>query len=249
MFDKNNPPKNFYVYLYVREDQTPYYVGKGNHIRAWVKHQRKNKTELRPSNISRIRIIAHNLTEYEAFLLEKKLVDSFGFKHQDGILVNLKGGGSGGASLSNVLRENLKLSHNHEDTVERHKSASISQWSDPLSREKLMIGILSDKSILARKVTATKSWEDDDIRNKRINSMLKTTSTPEYKTMRATKTGLKANNADRTVYNFVHESGISEKCTRIELGSKYQIDSGKIGDVVNGRKNSYKGWKLDVRLN
>lgn len=246
MFDKKNPPKNFYVYIYVREDDTPYYVGKGYGIRAWVLHRRKNNTELRPSDLSRIRIVAHNLTEEESLLLEKKLISYYGLKSDNGILVNLNTGGLRGANVSKELRANLKLAHNNPSTLQKHKSASIAQWSDPLEREKLMKGLTSSESRIAKKHATKKSWEDKEIRNKRIASILATTSTSEYKIMRSERIGLKANNVDRTIYSFIHKSGIHESCTRIELSIKYQIDSRKIGDMVNGRKKTYKGWKLNV---
>ena len=57
----------YYVYLYLRKDYSPYYVGKGKNDRAW----NKGKKEIQlPKDKSRIILIETNLTELQAFILE-----------------------------------------------------------------------------------------------------------------------------------------------------------------------------------
>ena len=47
---------NYYVYEYLREDLTPYYIGKGSGNRAW----RKNRNYY-PGDDNRVKIIKDNL--------------------------------------------------------------------------------------------------------------------------------------------------------------------------------------------
>lgn len=63
----------YYVYVYEKTDGTPYYVGKGTGTRAYSKH--KNVTV--PNEKHRI-ILYDNLTESQAFNLEKQLINSYG---------------------------------------------------------------------------------------------------------------------------------------------------------------------------
>jgi hypothetical protein len=87
---------NYYVYEYVREDGTPYYIGKGTGNRAWAKHERANGIDMLPPDISRIRIIKENLTSSEATDLEMQLIGYYGRKDiQSGILRNMTDGGDG----------------------------------------------------------------------------------------------------------------------------------------------------------
>lgn len=81
---------DFYVYLYLREDQTPYYVGKGRRHRYLKKHT----VAVPPPD--RIKFVAKNLFNHEAMLLEKRLIALYG--RQDlgtGILRNQTTGGEG----------------------------------------------------------------------------------------------------------------------------------------------------------
>lgn len=106
IYSKQNPPSGFYVYAYMRSDGSPYYIGKGKHVRAWKNHTRRNGTDLLPGE-DRIVILAHRLTDDEAQLLEKKLISQFGRADLgEGILRNLTNGGEG-TSGSIVSTETL----------------------------------------------------------------------------------------------------------------------------------------------
>lgn len=89
IFSKQNLPPGYYVYLYLREDGTPYYCGKGFGNRAYRKGSPKN-----------IKIVAVHLTEQEAFILEKYLIKFYGRKDLGtGILRNFTNGGEGTAGI------------------------------------------------------------------------------------------------------------------------------------------------------
>jgi len=90
----------YYVYQYVRDDQTPYYIGKGSKRRAWEKHKRANGSDLRPRDRSKIQIIKENLSQQEAWDLETELIEHYGKLVNGGILVNSNDGGEGGIVLS-----------------------------------------------------------------------------------------------------------------------------------------------------
>lgn len=243
MFDKlKNLPRNHYVYVYLRSDKTYYYVGKGVGRRAWVSHKRKNGTQLRPNHNDLIQIIAHDLNEHEAYLLESKLISYYGFKHNGGILVNLKHGGLGGRT-SPELRDIQKQIHNSPETKNKHIQATRASWQNTEIRNKRLASINNTDTTLSKSNKVKKSWEDEAVRATRIASILQTTATDEYKLMRSLRVGMKANRADRTIYEFERDDGIIEKCTRIELCEKYDLSKKGIGKVVNGAR-VYKGWKL-----
>lgn len=89
----------FYVYAYLREDSTPYYIGKGSKERAWKSHTRTNGTNLLPKDPSKIVILKDSLTEIEAYKYESELIKQYGRKDLGtGILQNRTDGGMGNES-------------------------------------------------------------------------------------------------------------------------------------------------------
>jgi hypothetical protein len=86
-------PNRFYTYAYLREDRTPYYIGKGSGNRIYDNDGRPCK---KPKDKSRIIFLKQNLTEEEAFKHEKYMIAVFGRKDLGtGILHNKTNGGDG----------------------------------------------------------------------------------------------------------------------------------------------------------
>lgn len=83
----------YYTYKWLREDGTPYYIGKGKGNRAWTVHKRKNVSHYPPEG--RVEIIMEGLTEEEALLHEIWLIALYKRKCEGGLLINMTTGGQG----------------------------------------------------------------------------------------------------------------------------------------------------------
>jgi hypothetical protein len=100
-------PNRFYTYAYLREDRTPYYIGKGKGNRAFIKNRKGAKS---PKDITRIIFLKQNITEEEAFKHEKYMIAVFGRKDLGtGILYNRTDGGEGssGAIRTEKWKRNI----------------------------------------------------------------------------------------------------------------------------------------------
>jgi hypothetical protein len=94
----------FYTYAYLREDKTPYYIGKGSERRIYSTN-RKFKP---PKDKSRIIFLKKNLTEAEAFRHEVYMIAVLGRKDLGtGILHNRTDGGEGTSGISEETRKKL----------------------------------------------------------------------------------------------------------------------------------------------
>jgi hypothetical protein len=97
----------YYTYAFLREDRTPYYIGKGKGNRAY---RRRYKGIKPPKDKSKILILKQNLTEEESFRHEVYMIAVFGRKDLGtGILHNRTDGGDGasGAVVSDETRRKM----------------------------------------------------------------------------------------------------------------------------------------------
>ena len=128
LFSKNNNPSGFYVYAYLRHDNTPYYIGKGCVDRAWS----KGKSEIHPpTTLSKIIIVEHRLTEIGALALERFLIRWYGRKDLGtGILRNMTDGGDG-TSGRKVSKDTIEKS-----IATKRKTGGIFKCASPEARAK-----------------------------------------------------------------------------------------------------------------
>lgn len=111
--------REYYTYAYLRENRTPYYIGKGKRGRAWTNSGRK--IAKKPRDLNRILILKQNLTEKEAFRHEIYMIAIFGKKASgDGILWNITDGGEG--SSGRFLSEKTK-----QKISEKRKGKALSK--------------------------------------------------------------------------------------------------------------------------
>lgn len=125
----------YYTYAYLREDRTPYYIGKG-------KGNRLNEKKGRPCNLppkERIIKLKQNLTEEEAFKHEIYMISVFGrIDLGTGILRNKTNGGDGasGAIITEETREKLRASNiGKKKSDKARKNMSIARTGKKDSEE------------------------------------------------------------------------------------------------------------------
>lgn len=105
----------FYTYAYLREDKTPYYIGKGEGDRAFYRRKRIIKP---PKDKSRIILLKQNLTEQEAFKHEEYMIAVLGRKDLGtGILHNRTDGGEGCSGAIRSEETKRKLSEKRKEKI------------------------------------------------------------------------------------------------------------------------------------
>jgi hypothetical protein len=130
----------YYTYAYLREDGTPYYIGKGKGNRIHQKH-----SGFYPPEISRRIFLKKNLNEEQAFKHEIYMIFVFGRKDlRTGILHNKTNGGEGvpGILMDEERRKmcaslkGKKLSESHKRKIGESNKGKPRQTPEGVERLK-----------------------------------------------------------------------------------------------------------------
>lgn len=254
MFTSKNTPPGFYVYLYLREDGTPYYVGKGKNKRAWKKC--KSDTVMPPSRPDRIQIVSFNLVELWAFALERRLIRWFGrIDNNTGILRNKTDGGEGssGRKLSSSEIKRLVIAASQANkgkklSDERKKLCVSFGPNHPLYNKKGCEHPLHNRK---RPKNQVEKWSGSNngmhgkTHSEDVKNALSKQKTEWWGLHKSTRSGVNHHNYDETVYTWRNKkTGQIIKMTPYQLHITHKINRSAVWNCVNGFSKSTGGWAL-----
>lgn len=152
----------YYVYLWLREDRTPYYVGKGKGYRAYQKHIIGC-----PPPKDRVIIVKEFEDEDESYLFEEWLIQVYGRKCEGGILLNTS---IGGRKRNSRIRTKSEFKERQKKTVKKYQQSgrgkeTYKKWvAENKERVKEMKKKYYDKNreILNEKARNSKSKKEAD---------------------------------------------------------------------------------------
>jgi NUMOD3 motif len=159
---------NYYVYAYLRENDTPYYIGKGTGNRAWY----KTKGEVgKPKDPNRIIIVEDNLTLTGSLAIERWLIRWYGrIDLGTGILRNQTNGGDGGKG---ALPGN-KLSEETKKKISLSKKGKKKNPMNEESKKKLSTS-LKGKNLGKKRTEEQKIKMSERLKGKQRNPLLEET--------------------------------------------------------------------------
>jgi hypothetical protein len=245
----------FYTYAYLREDKTPYYIGKGKGQRAFV----KLKNEIpKPKYKDRIIILKNNLTEEEAFKHEIYLIYVLGRKDLGtGILRNRTDGGDGPSGVKRTKEVREKISN----ALKGRKCPGVSLanrlrpkeehscFGKPRSEE--------TKRKLSLKLTGRKATKERAERISKANKGKVRTEEHRRKYSEA-KRGVKQNDIHRKnnavskckyIYYLMCPTGETVKTINLTQFSRdNNFPPGSTYRLSTGEYQEYRGWKLSCKV-
>ena len=161
----------FYVYMYVRPDGTPWYVGKGCKYRS--KHYdslRTNKEHERPAD-EFIITVKDGLTEAAAFALEVELIAEHKRECDGGILVNKCLGGPGAKGFKHKPGRPSAMKGKKHSDVSKAKMSEAKQGNQ--NRAGTVTYIITDKEGNHTVVTNLAAYcREHDLNRKALTNVL-----------------------------------------------------------------------------
>jgi hypothetical protein len=202
-------PNRFYTYAYLREDRTPYYIGKGEGRRAYS----KNHSVFVPPE-ERILFLKKNLLEEDAYQHEAYMISVFGRKDlETGILRNRTNGGDGtkGMLLTETQRNEISQRQLGE------KNHFFGKKHTPETKKRMSKAQTGEKHSMFGRKHKTESRE-------KISNSIKGENHPLYGKGHSKETKIKMREKFKKVYKITYKDGTFE----IIKGMEEWIETNKI---------------------
>jgi hypothetical protein len=227
----------YYTYAYLREDGTPYYIGKGSGFRMY---DDRGKACFKPTDKKRIIVLKYFDLEFDAFKHEIYMISIFGRKDLGtGILRNRTDGGDGcNRVITDETKKRMSEAQKGKKLTNEHKN-NISKGVKGLIR--------TDESKQKYSASAKKRWQNKNDprrdkliqRNKSKENIEKTSKT--QKIIWENKTELEKEKIIETLKNnnLINKKQISDKNKEwwSNLNNKVEERKSKLIE----RNKSYKG--------
>lgn len=145
IYSKKNTPTGFYIYAYLRDDGSPYYIGKGFKNRMFRSHKQHGVFKPKSSEHWKIVVMESNLTEIGSLALERFYIRWYGRKDLGtGILYNKTDGGEGvsGYSHTELSKQKMRRKFSQEH---RKKLSDARKGKCPSNKGKKMSDELRNK--------------------------------------------------------------------------------------------------------
>ena len=257
------------VYLWLREDGTPYYIGIGNSKRPY----RGRRSCGNPPPKNRIIVLHENLTWQDACNIEKELILLHGRKDLGtGILRNMTDGGDGALNPSKEIREKISKTHKGKKLSEEMRrkisetilKSGVSGKSHPLygiklteeHREKLSKahrGKKLSKETKSRMSESQKGKTLSEETKRKISDAHKGKILSEEHRKNLSKSRLALNLTGskschykpRDWYHPEHGTVLHKSLTElIRMFPDQKLSHGLLSGVANGKRSHHKGWTV-----
>lgn len=223
-------PNRFYTYAYLREDKTPYYIGKGQTQRMY---QKSGKSCGVPKDKSRIIKLKQNITEEEAFKHEIYMIAVFGrIDIGTGILHNKSVGGQGnsGKIVSEKTRKKLR-------------EANLGKKYSEETKEKL-------RKIKGGKNHPLYGKKHSEKTKKLISESRVGTKNPFYGRKQSQEwKDMIVDISCKYEYTITSPSGCTFHTRNMaEFCREHNLHNGAMCLVSDGKRNHHKSWKVEKKL-
>jgi group I intron endonuclease len=240
-------PNRFYTYAYLREDRTPYYIGKGSGKRIY---QQNGKPCGVPKDKNKIIFLKQNLIEEDAFNHEKYIISVFGrIDIGTGVLRNKSDGGQGssGAIRSEETKKKMSESLKGRIFTEKHRKnigkSSEGRIFSKESRKKMSESHLGKFVGEKSPVYGKKHTEQT---KRKLSELNAGNNNPFYGKKHTEELKQKLSSKHNKLLRFISPGGeVVEEWTTLRMFcKKYNLSRCELVKLMNGKQSQHKGWTI-----
>jgi hypothetical protein len=234
--------QTFYVYLHKREtDNTIFYVGKGKGRRAWSRSCRNRHWKIISAKHGvLVEIFKDSMSEVCALTLERIIIASIGIQN----LANVTDGGGGisGYRHTHEAKEKISASGRGRPQHPNSLKALIQRRGCKLTDD-------HKAKLSLAKAGIPRGPQSEETRRKISSSHIGIRPSAETlekmsKSKIGKAVGKNSPSYDMTERRFFHQDHGEFVGTRGELILAHKLASGCISELISGKRQSVKGWRI-----